>query len=318
MHIPDGFISAPVGIAAGILSAAGVGYAIARTDKTLPRNRTALLGLSAAFVFAAQMLNFPVINGTSGHLVGAALAGALIGPSAAVIAMTAVLIVQCFMFADGGITALGANLFNMAILGVVASYAVYRALLTMFGQGRVALAVSAGVAGWASTVLASLACAGEVSLSGKVQASMIVPAMLFTHILIGIGEGLITALVIASLASLRPEMLKAEDAPPASAIGPTLVFGLLISLGLAIFVSPFACPWPDGLEKVAQRLGFDGAAIEPLVPGIMPDYTVTKLGESGLSTALAGAVGTLAVFAIVMIAVRLLALRKSEPATART
>ena len=128
MHIPDGFIDGKTAAASAVISAVGVGLALRRVRRELPPRKIPLLGLSAAFLFAAQMVNFPVAGGTSGHLVGGALVAALLGPSAAVVVVTTVLIVQCFLFQDGGVTALGANIFNMAIINSVAGYVIYRAL----------------------------------------------------------------------------------------------------------------------------------------------------------------------------------------------
>jgi len=129
MHIPDGFIDAKTAATTALLSAAGVGLALRQARRSLPARRVPLLGLAAAFLFAAQMVNFPVAGGTSGHLVGGVLVAALLGPSAAIVVLTTVLIVQCFLFADGGVLALGANVFNMAIIGAAGGYAIYRLVL---------------------------------------------------------------------------------------------------------------------------------------------------------------------------------------------
>lgn len=307
MHIPDGFVNAPVAISTTVLSLGGVAYALWQTGKSMPANRQALLGVSAAFIFAAQMVNFPVLNGTSGHLVGSALAAALLGIGPAIVVMTAVLIVQCFMFADGGLTALGANALNMAIINVVSAAGVYRLSTAIFGRGRFAAPVAAGLAGWVSTMVAAMACAGEVALSGKVQASLILPAMLITHAFIGIGEGLITALVLASVMRLRPGLLQ-QSPPPAW--GGTLVYGTLAALAMGLFISPFACTWPDGLEKVAQRLGFASAEISPLMPGLLPDYSIPWLDGGPLSTSLAGGIGALIVLLLALLAARVVQRRK--------
>ena len=296
MHIPDGFVNAPVAIASGVLSVAGVGYSFWQTRKTLPRHRVPLLGLSAAFIFAAQMINFPVLGGTSGHLVGGVLAGALLGPSAAAIVLSCVLILQCFLFNDGGVTALGANVFNMAILGGVAGTLVYNLIShTCTGtRGRFAGALFAG---WFSTGLASAACAGEVAMSGHARAIAIFPAMLGVHMLIGIGEGLITALVLHSLARTSPHLLSQSPASRGS-ISVTLAWGLLITLGMALFVSPFACPWPDGLGKVAEHLGFQTVEMNPVVPALLPKYQMPNVASPALATALAGLAGTLVMFGL--------------------
>lgn len=290
MHIPNGFVNAPVGIGTGLLAAAGLAFSFWQTRRTLPAHRVPLMGLSAAFVFAAQMINFPVIGGTSGHLVGGVLVGALLGPSAAAIVLGCVLIVQCLLFADGGITALGANIFNMAILGAVAGTAIYNAIRRVI-PGMHGRFTGALFAGWFSTVLASVACAGEVCLSGHAHATVMFPAMLGVHMLIGIGEGLITALVLESIARTNPELLVDQVAPQGRKRA-MLVWGGLIALGIAAFISPFACPWPDGLEAVAGRLGIEESVIAPVIPALMPDYEMPHIASSGLATAVAGVVGT--------------------------
>src|SRR5512147_218372 len=136
MHIPDGFLDAKTALATGALAAAGLGLALRDARRSLPPRKVPLMGLSAAFIFAAQMLNFPVAGGTSGHLVGAVLASVLLGPSAAIVVMTAVLLIQCLLFADGGLLALGANLFNMAIVAVLGGHAVYRAVRRVLPDRR--------------------------------------------------------------------------------------------------------------------------------------------------------------------------------------
>lgn len=310
MHIPDAILNAPVAISTGVLSAGALAYAVWRTGRTMPSTRAPMLGLSAAFIFAAQMINFPVINGTSGHLIGGSLAAVLLGPSAAVVAMSCVVVLQCFMFSDGGVTALGANMLNMAVIAVMAAYVMYRGVLVATG-GRYRPAAAA-LGGWVSTVMASLACAGQIALSGTAEARLVVPAMLLTHTLIGVGEAVITAMIVASLEKARPALLEREV--PASGWRSVLVYGTLASLALAVFVSPFACSWPDGLETVAAKLGFDTGAMEPLVKGWMPDYQVNALGESGWAIAVAGAVGTVCVLGIGLLVGRLLLGRKAPAA----
>lgn len=307
MHIPDGFLNLPVGLSTAVLSAGGLSYAIWRTGRALPKARAPMLGLSAAFIFAAQMVNFPVIHGTSGHLIGASLAAVLLGPSAAVVALSCVLVLQCFMFSDGGVTALGANLLNMGIIAVMTAYATYRAVLVLTG-GRYRPAAAA-LGGWVSTVVACLACAGQVALSGKVEARLIVPTMLLSHVLIGIGEALITGMVVGSLEKARPALLERDEVQ--SGWGSVLVYGVVASLALALFVSPFACSWPDGLERAAAKLGFSTVAAEPLVKGWMADYRLPVLGEGRLSTAIAGAVGTICVLVLGLVVGRMVLGRKS-------
>ena len=300
MHIPDGFLDAKTAIATGVLSAGGLGYALNRARASLPPRRVPLLGLAAAFIFAAQMLNFPVAGGTSGHLIGAALAAVLLGPAAAVIVMSAVLVLQCFVFADGGVTALGANLFNMAVVAPVSAHLLHRVLLRLSGRATGIWLPAVAMAAWGSTVAASLSCAGQLALSGAAAWQATFVAMGGVHALIAIGEAAITVLVVAAVRRARPELLDV-DAPP---LRETLILGLFVSFGLVVFLAPFASPLPDGLEKVAQSLGFEHRAASPVLPAPLPDYATPGVASGAFSTIVAGLAGTLAVFVLAWAAAR--------------
>jgi cobalt/nickel transport system permease protein len=308
VHIPDGFLDAKTAAATGALAVGGLALALRQVRARLPRRRVPLMGLAAAFVFAAQMLNFPVAGGTSGHLVGGVLAAVLLGPSAAVVVMSAVLIVQCFLFADGGVLALGANVFNMAVVGTVGGYGVYRMARRLMADLR-GLVFASAFAGWCSTVIAAVCCTGELAWSGTVAWGVAFPAMANVHMLIGLGEAAITALVVAGIARARPELVE-EGAPPrpSERHGELVGFGLLISLGLALLVSPFACEWPDGLEHVAEALGFDKKALgQPMASAPLSDYQWPGMESAVWATALAGAIGTVVVFVLAFILARVLA-----------
>jgi cobalt/nickel transport system permease protein len=180
----------------------------------------------------------------------------------------------------------------MAILGGVAGTAIYNAIRRML-PGTHGRFTGALFAGWFSTVLASAACAGEVCLSGRAHATVMFPAMIGVHTLIGIGEGLITALVLESLARTNPELLADQPASHGRKRS-TLVWGFLIGLGIAAFISPFACPWPDGLEAVAKSLGIQEAAM--VVPSLIPDYRLPHIASPALAVAVGGVLGTLIMF----------------------
>ncbi len=299
MHIPDGFLDTKSAVAAWGVSSAGLGFALRRARR-MPAGRVPLMGLTAAFVFAAQMLNFPVAGGTSGHLVGAVLVAALLGPSAAVIVISAVLLVQCFLFADGGILALGANILNMALVGSLTGYWIYRGTWRLLGgdRGRI---VGIAFGAWCSTVLAAVCCAGELAASGTVSWSAAFPAMANVHMLIGLGEGFITALVIAALRRTRPELLEAGREATTGGRLETVVYGLIVSFGLALFVAPFACPWPDGLEKVANALGIERKVAAPILPAPWARYHIPGIGSAVAATALAGLIGTITVFGLALL-----------------
>jgi len=310
MHIPDGFLDAKTLAVTAGLAAVGVTVAVRQARTQLPPRKVPLLGVTAAFVFAAQMVNFPIAGGTSGHLIGGVLAGVLLGPSGAVLVMTAVLTLQCLLFADGGLLALGANIFNMGIVGGVGGYYVYRVVRRAFGARAPLLAVP--VAAWCGTVMAAVATAGELSLSGVVPWSVGVLAMAGVHMVMGIGEALITTLVVLAIDRTRPEIL--ADGPagrPLRGTGETVAFGLVISLGLGMFVSPIASTWPDGLEKVAGALGFLGRAVKtPLAPAPIPDYVFPGIASPGWATALAGGIGTTVVFLMALAIARLIVPRR--------
>ncbi|MCL2645669.1 MAG: energy-coupling factor ABC transporter permease [Phycisphaerales bacterium] len=335
MHIPDGLLDVKTAVAMGVLSATGLGVALRHVRLHLPAKRVPLLGLSAAFVFAAQMLNFPVLPGVSGHLIGGMLTAALLGPSAAVVVISAVLIVQCFLLADGGVLALGANIFNMALVGSAGGWVVYylvsRAVKGLFGR-----VLAATFASWVAVVVAAVACAGALATSGTASWSVLLPMMTGVHMLIGVGEGVITAMVLTFIAKTRPEMwgdaaaAKRSQKPEARSqemgggqtVNPTgterwgavIVLGLLICVGLALFVGPFACGWDDGLEVTVQQKGVHvSEAAEHLIKVPMPDYKMPGLGDGRVATGVAGAVGTVVVFGLAWVLARSL-VRKMKPA----
>jgi len=313
VHIPDGFLDGRTALAGAAIAAAGLGVALHRVRRTLPPRRVPLIGLAAAFVFAAQLLNFPVGGGTSGHLVGATLAAVLLGPSAAVVVMSAVLILQCLMFADGGLTALGANVFNMAVVAPVAGYAVYAAARRAAGDGLRARLAAAGFAAWCSTVAAAVACAGELAASGTVPWRAAFPAMAGVHMVIGLGEAAITTLVVAAVARARPELMREpEPAARVPRYAAFAAYGLLTALGLVVFVAPFASGWPDGLAKVAESLGFAAREAQS-ARAPLPGYAVPGLGVSVTGTVLAGVTGTAVAFAAAWSLATLLTRRAGRP-----
>lgn len=301
MHIPDGFLDAKTAATTAALSVVGVGLALRQVKRDLPARKVPLLGLAAAFLFAAQMVNFPVAGGTSGHLVGGALVAALLGPSAAVVVVTTVLIVQCFLFADGGVTALGANIFNMGILNPFGGYLVYRLVCRWLpgARGRV---TALAFASWCATVAAAVCCAGQLAWSGTVAWSAGFPAMAGVHMLIGLGEGLISALVFLAVQRTRPELITETGAAnEPRRLGELTRYGLLVALGVAVFIAPFACPWPDGLEAVAAKFGFDQKAAASILAAPAADYHIPGIHWPVGATALAGGAGALVVFGMALL-----------------
>jgi cobalt/nickel transport system permease protein len=208
VHIPDGFINAPTSLAAGAVAAGGVGVGLRRAAQTLQERQAPLAGLVAAYIFAVQMLNFPVAAGTSGHLLGGVLAAVLVGPWAGCICVAVVLVVQS-LFADGGLTALGLNITNMAVLGVLGGWAVFRLLRRALPASKPSVVVSSGIAAGISVVLAAAAFVLEYALGGAGGAPVgtVLAAMVGVHTLIGIGEGIITALTVGVVLGVRPDLV---------------------------------------------------------------------------------------------------------------
>ena len=268
-----------------------------RRTRNLPPRRAPLMGLAAAFVFAAQMLNFPIGGGTSGHLIGGVLCSILLGPSAAVLVISCVLIVQCLVFADGGVLALGANIFNMALVSSVGGYLVFKTVHRILPGSRGRLA-SIAIASWLSTVLAAVVCAGQLALSHTVRWPVAFVAMASVHALIGVGEAIITVLVIRAIEQVRPELVDRSMPSENEPRGLEMVgFGLVIAIGLAVFVSPFASTAPDGLIRAAQKFGFrDRERGDRVIASPIPDYRLPGVSSAAIGTALAGAAGTLIVF----------------------
>jgi cobalt/nickel transport system permease protein len=297
MHIPDGFLSVLVSVIFWIVSIAVVAYALKRANRDLGEKQVPLMGVLAAAIFAGQMLNFAVAGGTSGHLLGATIATILLGPWAAILVMTCVVGVQALIFQDGGLLALGANIFNMAIIGVSVAYFAYRTIRKLAGGRSWGLYVSGFAAAWLSIFVASLAAALQLAISGTSPANVSVPAMGAIHALIGVGEGLITVGALAFLAAARPDLVRRpqEQAPLGRVVW---VVGLLTALGLAV-LSPLASTHPDGLEWVAEQQGFIGLA-QGSIYQIIPDYAFPGINNTALATIIAGLLGTVLVFIVAL------------------
>jgi len=213
MHIPDGFLSFEVNAATAAVSAACCAVAIRHANRTLGERQIPMLGVAGAFIFAAQMLNFPIAGGTSGHFLGSTLAAVLLGPLNGCLVMAIVLAIQCLVFADGGLTALGSNIFNAGVVGALLGYPIFTGLRALLPGNRAGLIGAAAVASWASIVLASAACALELALSGTSPIRQALPAMTLVHAVIGIGEAIITATVLSAVLGVRPDLLPARYQP---------------------------------------------------------------------------------------------------------
>jgi len=295
LHIPDGFLSLVISIICWVITVLTLSIAISRTNESLGEKQVPLMGIMAAFIFAAQMINFPVAGGTSGHLLGGALAAIVLGPWAGMLVMTAVIAVQALLIQDGGLLVMGANILNMGLITAAIGYGLYRGVL---GGSRSTKLAVAGVAAWLSVMAGALATALQLWLSGTSNLQTVVLAMLGVHAVIGIGEALITVAALGSILRTRPDLLGEGSASAGGGRG-WVVAGVLISL-IVVFLSPFASASPDGLERVAENLGFlDRAQSAPYE--IIPDYTVPFLGETALSTIVAGVIGLIVVGIIVVL-----------------
>lgn len=299
MHVPDSVLSNPVAAATGALGAAGFLYGLHRLERQSGEKTVVLMGMMSAFLFAAQMVNFPVFPGVSGHLLGGLLASVLLGPWAGACAVGAVLIVQCLLFGDGGLTALGANFVNMGLIGALGGYAIYAPIRRAIG-GRAGTLLGAMVAAWLSVIVSAAALAVELAAGGAAGFFTVLGWLTLVHAAIGLGEALITGVVVRFVLLTRPDLIYEADPRPATAArwGQVAFAGLAASLAVAVFLAPFASTEKDGLERVGAWLGFLREGSPALLSGLFPDYEwrVFGAGRLGLATAAAGAVGTLVVF----------------------
>ena len=224
LHAPDGFLSVPVAAAMWVVAIIVIAISVRRASRTFDERAVPLMGVTAAFIFAAQMLNFPVLGGTSGHLLGAVLAAVLLGPWAGTLVMASVIAVQALLFQDGGLLAMGANIVNMGLVGTIGGYAIYRAVARALGGEERSRLPAAAVAAWSAVMLGAAATSLELAVSGTTTLAVVLPAMLGTHTLIGIGEALITVGALALIGSARPDLLRLRDSGPLAATNehPTL------------------------------------------------------------------------------------------------
>jgi cobalt/nickel transport system permease protein len=312
MHIPDGFVTVPVAIVGWLLMSLFVGITLRQTRNQLGERQIPLMGILAAFVFAAQMINFPVAGGTSGHLLGGLLVAILIGPWAAVLVMTTVIGVQAFLFQDGGLLALGFNVFNMGVIGVFVGYAVYGWVRKALGPARNGQVIGAAAGAWVAVEVAAITTALELAVSGTSPLDVALPAMVGIHALIGIGEALITVGALVFIRQARPDLL-GEPLPHAARQSTLIAAGLVIALAIA-FASPLADSDPDGLERVAEDEAFIDQAEEAPYE-ILPDYTTPFIENEALTTITAGVIGVLIVAGVGYGVPRLA--RRAQPESAR-
>ena len=303
MHAPDGFLTAGTAAATGVISAGTIGVALRQTRDRLADKQIPLAGLAAAFIFAAQMVNFPVAAGTTGHLLGGALAAILLGPSVGAIVVAIVVVVQALLFADGGLTALGYNVLNMAIVTAFGGYAAFRLFRRLLPRNAGGVIAASGLAALVSVVLSAAAFSIQwlFGASAPIPFDTVFGAMVGVHVLIGIGEGVITALTVAAVLAARPDLVRGADDLDAAALADRpkvgmrafIIGGLLVSLLVAGVVSQFAASDPDGLERVAEDQNFIDAGEEHAFGSwIFADYATDGIDNEVVSLAVAGIAGT--------------------------
>ncbi|HUF95241.1 MAG TPA: energy-coupling factor ABC transporter permease [Acidimicrobiia bacterium] len=309
MHAPDGFLTAGTAMATGAISVGTVTIALKQAKEQMTEKMVPLAGIAAAFVFAAQMFNFPVAAGTTGHLLGGALAAILLGPHVGALVVTVVVVVQALAFADGGLTALGYNVLNMAIIPAYGGYAAYSGFRRILPQGRRGVVAATGLAAGVSVIFSAAAFSIQwlFGATAPVPFDTVFGAMVGVHTMIGIGEGVISALTVGAVLSARPDLVfGASDLDRAqleeSDRAPLRVFviaSVLVTMLLATVVSQFAVDDPDGLEAVAEDTGFISSGQEHgLTDSIFADYATTGINNEGLSLAIAGAAGTIITLAV--------------------
>lgn len=333
MHVPDGFLDVPTSVACGAAAALALGLAARRSRRELGEAGAVRAGLTACFIFAAQMVNFPVGAGTSGHLLGGGLAVALVGPWTAVLVMSCVLVVQALVFADGGVTALGTNIVLMGIVGVGVAALVSRGVVALLGRRPRGVVTASAVGAFVSVPAAAAAFCLLYAIGGAVPIPLgaLTLAMVGTHLLIGVGEALITAAVVGAVLAVRPDLVRlagrgaasvgAETLPDGTVVlrppaggsesgaaGPgrrAVVVALAVAIAVAAGLSLVASTSPDGLEHVAATLGFARSAGGTVPVSPLADYGVAGLGVLGRSLAgLAGVALTLGLGLLVVRGVR--------------
>ena len=347
MHVPDGFLDVTTSVATGVAAAAVVGVSLRRARTELAESTAAapMAGLVSAFVFAVQMLNFPVGIGTSGHLMGGALAAVLVGPWTAVICLAVVVTLQALLFADGGVSALGTNVFLIGIVTVVVGYVVAKAVMAVLPKRAGSAVPAAAVGAFVSVPATALVFVGLYAVGGAAQLDLgqLTTFMLVTHLGIGAGEAIITGLTVGAVVATRPDLVRlarryrttlvltsadgtsrevtaAPVATASAASAPGWVAGAVgLCLVLAGVVSSWASADPDGLESVASRLGFLGTAEESaLADGPFGDYAVAGIDNPYLATGLAGVVGVVVALGIALLVARLVRPKAAPPAERET
>jgi len=314
MHIPDGMLDTKTFSTLWGGAAASIGYASYWVRKNFNEKKIVLMAVLGALIFALQMLNFPVAGGTSGHFVGAALAGILLGSWPGVIVMTAVLLIQALFFGDGGITTLGANIINMAVIGVFIGPFIYH-LITRFSSNLSLKIVGAAIGSWLSVVLSAAAVAIELWISGSAQFFVALSSMVFWYAIIGVGEAIITAGIVVYIAKVRPEIVEeGHQQMQKSWVSVSVVLSVItvIAVGLSFLASSY----PDGLEFVYFNMGIGSTSVSPtsLLPAPLSNYLVSGITNNVASGIAAGIIGIILTGLVLLAVARLLARHREKQA----
>jgi cobalt/nickel transport system permease protein len=302
LHAPDGFLEPSVAIATAIIATAIIAVTLRATSRELSDKQVPLAGIAAAFIFAAQLFNFPVASGTTGHLLGGALAAILLGPAAGALVVTVVVVVQALVFADGGLTALGYNTLNLAIIPALGGWALFQLFRKVLPKNSSGVIGATALASGLTVVLAAAAFSLEwlFGATAPVPFDTVFGAMVGVHLLIGVGEAVISGLAVGAVLATRPDLVAgAADLTTAQLVDrPGIgartfaLGGVLIALFFAVVVSQFAGSSPDGLERVATDEGFiDRGRDHALDSSLFADYATRGIGNESLSRAVAGVCG---------------------------
>jgi cobalt/nickel transport system permease protein len=298
MHLPDHYLDPTTCAMTSVAAAGALAFAAVRARQA-GNPSVRLLAATSAGIFAAQMVNFPIASGTSGHLIGGVLAGAILGPWLGTWAIAIVLAVQCLLFGDGGISTLGANILNMGVVGSVLGYAAYQGI-QRFAPGPLGKVVAAAAASWITVVAAAALCSCELAAAGTCHLGEVLPAMVSVHAMIGVCEALITAAVMVLLLRVAPERLYDSQrqlvADSATGWRKASIIGFAAALLIALALAPWASTAPDGLERVAVRLGLAEQGGTRLVSAPLTDYKLAGIDSPALAIALAGAIGVATAF----------------------
>ena len=301
VHIPDGFLATPVWVTLDAAAVPAAGYIVRRAQREFDEARIPLLGVMGAFVFAAQMINFPVGIGTTGHLVGGALLAFTLGPAAASVVMAAILTIQALVFQDGGILALGANVVNMAIVGVLAAWLPFH----LWGGGpRRKAAIFAG--GTLSVLVSAVLALAELLMSGVRMPGAVLGVSLALFLVSALLEGAITLAVIQALESIQPGFVRRPAAGRSFATGAVALGAVLLAAVGVLFASTA----PDGIERLGQQTGLAAQARAWLATPLS-GYEVAFLHSPGLSKAAAGLFGVALIYGVCLLVGRAVARNRS-------